>query len=128
MSEYIEEQAEISLPKWNPLIDNQGKNKGVLKFTMSNTNVSIANGLRRTILSDVPSYALGDFNMIRNTTQFNNQILEQRLSCIPIHIDPATGYDSVKELEVVIDLENNTDQLVYITTEDIRIKNKSITN
>ena len=126
MSEYIEEQAEISLPKWNPLIDNQGKNKGVLKFTMSNTNVSIANGLRRTILSDVPSYALGDFNIIRNTTQFNNQILEQRLSCIPVHIDPTTPYDSVKELEVVIDLENNTDQLVYITTEDIRIKNKSI--
>ena len=74
MSEYIEEQAEISLPKWNPLIDNQGKNKGILKFTMSNTNVSIANGLRRTILSDVPSYALGDFNIIRNTTQSNNQI------------------------------------------------------
>lgn len=126
MSEFIEEQAEISLPKWNPLIDNQGKNKGVLKFTMSNTNVSIANGLRRTILSDVPSYALGDFNFIRNTTQFNNQILEQRLSCIPVHIDPTTPYDSVKELEVVIDLQNNTDQLVYITTEDIRIKNKSI--
>ena len=53
---------------------------------------------------NVPSYALGDFNIIE-IPQFNNQILEQRLSCIPVHIDPTTPYDSVKELEVVIDLE-----------------------
>ena len=32
MSEFIEEQTEITLPKWNPLINNKGKVKGILKF------------------------------------------------------------------------------------------------
>jgi DNA-directed RNA polymerase subunit L len=123
MSEYVEEQSEITLPKWNPLINNKGKIKNVLKFTMSNTNKSIANGLRRTMLSDVPSIIITDINISKNTTQFNNQIIEQRLSCVPVHID--TEKD-VGELEMVLDMENNSDRLVNITTEDIRIRNAGL--
>lgn len=123
MSQYIEEEKEFTLPKWNPIINNNGKVKGILKFTLYNTNVSIANGLRRTILADIPSVVFKDINISQNTTQFNNQILTQRLNCVPIHIDPELD---VGELEVVIDMDNNTDKLVYITTEDIRIRNTKI--
>jgi DNA-directed RNA polymerase alpha subunit len=67
-----------------------------LQFTLSNVNVSIANAIRRTILSDIPMvvfkttpYEENKSNFITNTTRLNNEILKQRLSCIPIHItDP----------------------------------------
>jgi DNA-directed RNA polymerase II subunit RPB3 len=69
-------------------------NKGdEVKFTMSNVNVSIANSIRRTILSDIPTvvfktapYEENKANIIANTSRLNNEIIKQRLSCIPIHV------------------------------------------
>ena len=41
-----------------PKIDIIGKEKGVFKFTLSNTNLSIANAIRRTVLSEIPVFAM----------------------------------------------------------------------
>ena len=40
----------------NPKIDIIGKEKGIYKFTLSNTNLSIANAIRRVILSEIPVF------------------------------------------------------------------------
>ncbi len=65
----------------------------VLKFTLTGVNVSIANSIRRTILSDIPCVVFktspneeNNSNILVNTSRFNNEIFKQRLSCIPIHI------------------------------------------
>ena len=81
---------------------------GVLYFTLSKLNVSIANSLRRVILSDIPTLAFKTFpdkdnqaNITTNTSRFNNEILKQRLACIPIH--GLTHDQPWEELVVIID-------------------------
>ena len=77
----------------NPLIQTIMENGDTLTFTLSGVNVSLANAIRRTLLSDIPivvfrtsPYESNKANITINTTRLNNEILKQRLSCIPIHI------------------------------------------
>jgi len=63
---------------------------GILKFTIKGVNVSFANALRRTILSDIPTAAFRVFphskneaNIVTNTSRLNNEILKQRLGVFP---------------------------------------------
>jgi len=110
-----------------PKIDIIGKEKGIFKFTLSNTNLSIANAIRRTILSDIPIFAMKEenngkkmINIKKNTSQFNNQIIMQRLGCIPVHIDDITK--NVDNLQININVKNESDSLLFITTKDIKIQ------
>jgi DNA-directed RNA polymerase alpha subunit len=112
----------------NPVIEESKENNGILQFTLSGVNVSLANALRRTIISDIPvvvfktaPYEENKANIIVNTSRLNNEILKQRLSCIPIHISdlemPLNNY----LLEV--NVENLTDTIMFVTTENFKIKN-----
>lgn len=120
----LSEEKEIILPKWNPIINSQGKVNGILKFTMSNTNVSVANALRRTILCDIPSVVIKNPQFINNNSQFNNQILQQRLSCIPLNIDPDDNLD-LKNLQLIVEENNDSDELKLVTTANFMIYDKS---
>ena len=110
----------------DPKINDLYLNNDVLKFTLSNINVTIANTIRRTILSDIDTYVFKtypynecDAEIEINTTRFNNEILKQRLSCIPIHsTDPDLPIDN---LLLVVDMENNTNEIQYVTTEHFKI-------
>jgi DNA-directed RNA polymerase subunit L len=111
-------------------IDIQSKNDNVLSFTMSNVNVSIANCIRRTILSDIPTvvfktvpFSESKATIIENTSIFNNEIIKQRLGCIPIHISdyenfPLTNY------ELEINVQNESENPIFVTTADFQIKDK----
>jgi DNA-directed RNA polymerase subunit L len=112
----------------NPVIENSDEKNGILNFTLSGVNVSLANGLRRAIISEIPIVVFktspheeSKANIITNTSRLNNEILKQRLSCIPIHISdlqmPLNNY--LLEVEV----ENLTDTIMYVTTENFKIKN-----
>lgn len=110
-----------------PEITNYRNEDDTLLFTLKNTNVSIANGLRRTILSDVPTVVfrtspyeknLADFKI--NTSQLNNEILKQRLSCIPIHI--VNDKFDINNLEIVVDKKNTTNDMMFVTTKDFKVK------
>ena len=78
----------------NPRVDIISKiDNDELKFSLSGVNVSIANALRRIILSEIPIVVFrvspSDKNkctIIANTCGLNNEIVKHRLSCIPIHI------------------------------------------
>ena len=73
----IVEEKDITLPKWNPLINSQGKVKGILKFTMSNTNVSVDQTLAGTAY--INSFALNPENIdpsgTVNMSRINNSEL-----------------------------------------------------
>jgi hypothetical protein len=112
----------------NPIIDNIIEENGALKFTLSGINVSLANAVRRTIISNIKTvvfrttpYEENKCSIIINTSRLNNEILKQRLSCIPIHItDP--GFP-IKDYVVEVNVANNTDTIMYVTTGDFKIKN-----
>jgi DNA-directed RNA polymerase alpha subunit len=117
----------------NPSIHNIGQDGDTYKFTLSGLNVSLANALRRTILSDIPinaiytqTYADNECHIKINTTRLHNEILKQRLSCIPVHMKELDLLPEKYLLE--LDMINETDSMIIITTEDFRIKNKNNDN
>lgn len=107
------------------------------KFTLSGLNVSLANALRRTMLSEIPcnvfrteNYQDNQCTFTKNTSRLHNEILKQRLSCIPIHM-------KLNELNILpnnylleVDVKNDTESMMYVTTEHfkIRFKNDSKTD
>jgi len=114
-----------------PRVNELSEKDGLLTFTLTGVDVSVANALRRTLLSDIPIVVFRTFpyeenkaNISINTTRLNNEIIKQRISCIPIYINDLTF--SVDQYEIEIDVKNDTDEIIYVTTEDIKVKN--ITN
>ena len=114
----------------NPHVElNDIPNNGdALSFTLSGVNVSIANAIRRTILSDINTVVFrttpnerNKANIITNTSRLNNEIIKQRLSCIPVHIK---DYDDFpfKNYIMEVNVENNTDTIMIVTTEHFKIK------
>jgi len=112
----------------NPVIQEPNEKNGILQFTLSGVNVSLANGLRRTIISEIPvvvfkttPYEENRANIIVNTSRLNNEILKQRLSCIPIHINDLEM--PLKNYLLEVNVENLTDTIMFVTTENFKIKN-----
>ena len=112
----------------NPHVElNSRHNDEMLMFTLSGVNVSLANAIRRTILSDIPlvvfrtaPYEQNKATILANTSRLNNEILKQRLSCIPIHIKDIDGFP-LKNYQVEVNVENITDTTMYVTTESFVI-------
>jgi len=109
-------------------IENLKETDEILTFTISGVDVSYVNGIRRTILSDIPIVCFkttpheeNKANILVNTSRLNNEILKQRLSCIPICIKDLEI--PIKNYMLELDVENKTDTIIYVTTKEFKIKN-----
>ena len=112
----------------NPQVDKIVENDHELTFTLSGVDVSLANAVRRTIISDIPSVVFktspheqNKSVFITNTSRLHNEILKQRLSCIPIHIKDVEGYPH-KNYIMELNVENLTDSTLYVTSKDFVVK------
>ena len=109
-----------------PVVKDSIENKktGVLEFTIQNADVSIVNGLRRTLLTNISTSVIDSkqSQFHKNTGRLHNEILKQRLDCIPVHIKDTS---LLSDLLLEVEMTNDTDSLMYITTKDFRIKNIS---
>lgn len=113
----------------NPTVTNIVENNQILEFTLQNVDVSIANAIRRIILSEIEVNAFitetfeeNQCIIETNTTRFHNEIIKQRLSCIPIHMEDLSVLPNKYILEV--EKKNEESNNIYVTTEDFKIKNK----
>jgi hypothetical protein len=104
------------------------ENGDMLSFTLSGVNVSIANAIRRTILSDINTVVFrttpnekNKANIIANTSRLNNEVIKQRLSCIPIHIKDYNEFP-FKNYIMEVNIENNTDTIMFVTTQNFKIR------
>ena len=95
-----------------------------LTFTLENADVSTANAIRRIILSEIPtlvfrtdvrSDATNQTTFHVNTTRHHNEILKQRLRCIPIG-SPGKDVD-ISKYYCEIHKQNTTDSTIYVTTD-----------
>jgi len=121
-------ETKLDLPR---IVDIREESDNLLYFTDNNCNVSVINGLRRTILSDIPvvciktephneyNEALESTIIYENTTTLTNEIIKQRLGCIPVHIKKP---QHIENLMIEVDMTNNTEEIQYITTGDFKIK------
>lgn len=129
MSERVQMTTSVMNSTIVPRVDVQSNIKDdELKFTLSGVNVSIANALRRIILSDIPIIVFrvspsekNKCNIITNTCGLNNEIVKHRLSCIPIHIKDVEDFP-LKNYMLEVNVQNKTDTTIYVTTKDFVIK------
>ena len=112
----------------NPVLSQHTLEDSILKFRISGINVSLANALRRIIIAEIPTIVfrttphdknLADITI--NTTRMNNEIIKQRLSCVPIHITD-TGFP-LQDYIVEVEKKNTSDTIDFVTTKDFKIKN-----
>jgi lysyl-tRNA synthetase class II len=94
-----------------PKIENLKEEDGKMTVTISNIDVSYVNGLRRTILADIPiicfktaPYEENKAKISINTTRLNNEIVKQRLSCIPICTKDFVKFDELSNSEKSISI------------------------
>lgn len=113
----------------NPTISDISHDGDKYKFTIANLNVSYVNAIRRTILTDIQvigiyteNYQENQCIIEQNTSRLHNEIIKQRLSCIPIHIKNLE--DLPGKYELVVDMKNETDTNIIVTTEDFKIRDK----
>ena len=112
----------------NPQVVVKTEEDNSLKFTLTGANVSIANALRRTMLSNIPTIGFktfpeeeNDCEIHTNTTRFTNEIIKHRLSQIPVHIKDTSI--PLEQYLVVINKKNDSDTIEFVTTEDFKIIN-----
>ena len=94
--------------------------KDVLAFTMVNTDKSIVNALRRTILGSIPAVVIKPEHckIAVNTTRFNNEIIKQRLACIPVYVHPDKDVDTYT---LYLKKSNMTSAVMYVTSQDFEV-------
>ena len=114
----------------DPRINNVAHEDNKLTFTLSNIDLCFVNAFRRTLLSDIPVVVFRTFpyedNMAIidvNTSRLNNEIIKHRLSCIPIYINDLQF--PVNDYQIEIDVKNDTDGIIFVTTKEIKVKNKT---
>jgi len=112
----------------NPTFANVENVEDFLKFTISDINMSFANAIRRIIISEIPCIVFtttphekNRAEIEINTSRLNNEIIKQRLSCIPIHIsDKDFPY---QDHEIHLDVKNEGDSVNFVTTNDFKMYN-----
>lgn len=120
----------------NPKLNNISEEGDLLRFTLYGVDVSVANAIRRTILSDIPIVVIetdthenNKCNIHINTGRLHNEILKQRLSCIPIHTRKLRDDDDGKALPgnytLELDVKNDGENMIFVTSGDFMLRDKS---
>ncbi len=63
------------------------KGKVFVEVVLEDVNASIANALRRVMLSEVPCLSIEDVIFLENTSSFYDEIIAHRLGLVPIRTD-----------------------------------------
>lgn len=117
----------------NPAVSDITEDQDIFRFRISGINLSLANALRRIILNDIDTvvfrtetYNDNQCTISVNTCRLHNEIVKQRLSCIPVHSTDLTELPGKYIME--LDVQNTTDHILFVTTKDFRIRNKETGN
>tara|TARA_B100000674_G_C37977896_1_gene980414 strand:- start:197 stop:1498 length:1302 start_codon:yes stop_codon:yes gene_type:complete len=96
-------------------------------FEIKDIDKSLANGLRRTILSEVPSIAFrtepfekSDVNIKKNTCNLHNEFLAHRIGMIPIYYSDISNFDSSR-YRFVLSVRNDSQETIEVTSNDFNI-------
>ena len=113
----------------NPKVSKIVENDNILEFTIQDCHVSFVNGIRRIIYSEIPvnafiteKYDENQCNIYKNTTRFHNEIVKQRLACIPINETNLEMLPGKYILELKV--KNDTNVMMDVTTEQFKIRDK----
>lgn len=103
------------------VVKNVSKDAFHLNGEFQGFPLTLVNGLRRVILSEIPTVVIRDVQILSNTTQMPHEMLKHRIELLPVNVEPsdtAVIKDATIELKLYADPENNRD----ITTDDFVIQ------
>jgi DNA-directed RNA polymerase subunit L len=100
-----------------------------LTMIIKNTDVSLVNAIRRTILSDCETVAFNtddyinsDLKIITNTTPLHNEYILHRFGLIPINIKNVDEFES-GQYKFVLNKQNTGSSIINVTTADFEVYN-----
>ncbi|KAM0680539.1 DNA-directed RNA polymerase core subunit rpc40 [Glugoides intestinalis] len=101
------------------------RTENTLEFDLVNCHPSIANTLRRILISKVPTMAISDVLMYENTTVFPDEYIAHRLGLVPLDVNPEQfdffineeAYNNV--LNFKLNKVNTEKDVINITSNDI---------
>lgn len=103
----------------NLKIEITNLNEECIEFDLVGVDVSIANALRRILLSEVPTVAIEHVWIAINSSIIQDEVLAHRVGLIPIKVDP-------KKLDYVVG-EDETDRDTIVFHFDVECKNEKVT-
>jgi len=98
------------------------------EFTLTNTDASVANALRRVMIAEVPTIAVDLVEMENNTTVLNDEFIAHRLGLIPLTSEhahqmrrpfEATDETDITDIPLTLDVKCTSDQTLYVTSDDL---------
>ena len=103
-----------------------------VEFELANVHFSTSNAIRRLMISSIKTvgfrtepYKACDIKVFENDTPLHNQYILQRIAMVPINISKPENFD-VDDYLFIINVSNNTNSIINISTEDFQIKQISI--
>jgi DNA-directed RNA polymerase II subunit RPB3 len=100
-----------------------------LEFNLINTNVALANAIRRIVLSEIEIYAIDekDIHFTENTCPLHNEYIAHRLSLVPIkqnvlNLDKLK-FTIAKNKTTNTPIENGQTNVLEVTTNDVQVYN-----
>lgn len=106
-----------------------------LQFNIKDIDVSIVNGIRRILISDIPILGfIGEgpelsIEMVQNKSPLNNEIMTNRISLIPIHFseEETEGFNEEKDTYVCeLNIENQEADILNVYSSDIIVYKDNI--
>lgn len=100
------------------------------EFVLSNTDISVANAIRRVIIAEVPTIAVDLVEIENNTTVLNDEFIAHRLGLIPLISDFAhhmkrpfevTDENDLTDVTLSLDVKCKQDTTMYVTTDDLML-------
>jgi DNA-directed RNA polymerase II subunit RPB3 len=76
-----------------PKTEIQTLDKQKIIFVLSNVNISVANALRRVMISEVPTLAIDEVNIEINNTVLHDEFIAHRLGLIPLFSEAVESFE-----------------------------------
>ena len=96
-------------------------------FILNNIDKSLVNALRRTIMSDIPTYKFrtephekNDVKIIKNTCALHNEFILQRIGMLPVFIEDKQDFD-LSQYIFKLSIKNNTNNIMDVTTQHFKV-------
>lgn len=119
-------------PKRTPQVSVRRISPDFCEFVLSDTDPSVANALRRVMLSEVPTLAIDLVEIEVNTTVLNDEFIAHRLGLIPLvsnEVSDFTGaYDTndddenaLMDIIFQMDVKCTGDDTLDVTSNDLQL-------
>jgi len=80
-----------------PEIEITELNREIVRFTLSNVDLSLANSMRRIMYAEVPTMAIDNVQIISNTSILSDEFISHRLGLIPMNSATVSNFNYHKD-------------------------------